>query len=165
MLVGFGGFRKTVAQHYLSLFQRGFNKFFNMGLGFSLIISPYFVFNYFSYNDILFPLKSAQYVIDNVVGCNILYKQPFYYYIPLIIKDNFLFLFSIIGAAFVLLNKNKINKIQILFYAAASLIYFSSLGCKTERYPILVLPFLAMLSGYGVIKIFGRSNKKLSSSD
>ncbi|MEK6947127.1 MAG: glycosyltransferase family 39 protein [Nanoarchaeota archaeon] len=137
-----------------------FKKFFYIGLGFILIILPYFLFNYFSYNDALFPLKSAQYVIDNVVGCNVLYKQPFYYYIPLIIKDNFLFLFSIIGILLVFFNKNKINKIQISFYAAASLIYFSNLGCKTERYPILVLPFIAILSGYGIVKLFGKLNKK-----
>ncbi len=137
-----------------------FKKFLYITLGFVLICIPYFLFNYLSYHDILFPLKSAQYVISNVVGCNVLYKQPFYYYIPLIIKDNFLFLFSIIGITFVFFNKSKINKIQVSFYAALSLIYFSSLGCKTERYPILVLPFIAMVSGYGIIKIFSRLNKK-----
>ena len=137
-----------------------FKKFLYITLGFVLICIPYFLFNYLSYHDILFPLKSAKYVIDNVVGCNVLYKQPFYYYIPLIIKDNFLFLFSIIGITFVFFSKNKINKIQVSFYAASSLIYFSSLGCKTERYPILVLPFIAMVSGYGIIKIFSRLNKK-----
>ncbi|MEK6891700.1 MAG: glycosyltransferase family 39 protein [Nanoarchaeota archaeon] len=145
---------------YKDNFSKYFKKFFYIGFGFILIISPYFLFNYFSYNDALFPLKSAQYVIDNVVGCNVLYKQPFYYYIPLIIKDNFLFLFSIIGITFAFFSKNKINKIQISFYAAAFLIYFSNLGCKTERYPILMLPFIAMISGYGIVKIFSRSNKK-----
>ena len=89
-----------------------FKKFFYIGLGFILIIFPYFLFNYISYNDALFPLKSAQYVIDNVVGCNVLYRQPFYYYIPLIIKDNFLFLFSVIGIAFAFFDKNKLNKIH-----------------------------------------------------
>jgi len=137
-----------------------FKKFFYMGVGFILVIFPYFIFNYFSYNDILFPLKSAQYVIDNVVSCNVLYKQPPYYYTPLILKDNFLFLFSIIGTAFVFFGKNKINKIQISFYAIASFIYFSSLGCKTERYPILMLPFIAMLSGYGIVELFGKLNKR-----
>jgi len=141
-------------------FSKYFKKIFYIGFGFILIIFPYFLFNYFSYDAILFPLKSAQYVIDNVVGCNILYRQPFYYYFPLIVRDNFLFLFFIIGTTFVFFNKNKINKVQILFYVAASLIYFSSLGCKTERYPVLVLPFIAMISGYGITRIFSRLNTK-----
>ena len=135
-------------------------KFIHIGFGFILVSLPYFLFNYSIYNDFLFPLKSAQYVIDNVVGCNVLHKQPFYYYITLLIKDNFLFAFFVIGVIFIFLNKNKISNIQISSYVIVFLVYFSKLSCKTERYPILALPFIAMVSGYGIIGIFSRLNRK-----
>lgn len=143
-----------------SKFLKYFKKYLHLGIGFLLIIAPYFVFNYTVYNNILFPLKSAQYVIDNVVGCNILYKQPFYYYFPLIVKDNILNVFFIFGMFSIFFNKNKIDKIQVLFYVLALIIYLSNLSCKTERYPILALPFIAMIAGYGVIETFKGLGKK-----
>ena len=140
-----------------------FKKYLYMGLGFLIITIPYFVFNYINYNDILLPLKSANYVINNVVDCTVLHKQPFYYYFPILIKDNFLYLFFIAGFLTILLKKNKLNRLsqlQISFYVIAFLVYFSNLSCKTERYPILALPFIAMISGYGIMETIRRINKK-----
>src|SRR3989338_7799189 len=132
-------------------------------IAFALIILPYLLFNYYYYHDALLPLKSAKGVIDNVVGCTVLDLKPSHYYFPLLFKDNPLHLFFIFGMSFVLLGKKekyKINKMQILVYIAAFFIYFTLLVCKTDRYPILALPFISVITGYGISSIYGRIIKK-----
>lgn len=136
---------------------------FKITMTFILIVLPYLVFNHIYYHDFAFPLKSAKNVIDNVVGCTFLYLKPAYYYLPLILKDNPLHIFFIIGAFSILLGKKqkyKINKAQILVYVALFFLYFTLLKCKTDRYPIIVLPFVSMITSHGLVLTFEKIYKK-----
>ena len=69
-------------------------------------------------------------------------------------------MFFIAGFLVILIKKNNPNHLQISLYVAAFLLYFSALSCKTDRYPILALPFIAMISAHGTIWAFSRINKK-----
>ena len=134
-------------------------------LAFVMIILPYFIFNYFYYKDALFPLKSAEHVIENAVGCTVSNVKPAYYYAPLVLKDNPLHVFFISGSLFIFFNKKgryKINKAQILAYLSVFFLYFTLLTCKTDRYPILALPFISIITGYGIASTFVQliKNKK-----
>jgi len=129
-------------------------------LGFAIVTLPYFLFNYIAYSDALFPIKSANDIIGKVVGCNVLHKQPPHYYFLLMLQDNFLNLFFVAGAFFAFRSKEKKYQMQILFYLALFFAYFMGLSCKTERYPILALPFIAMISGYGMMQIFREADKR-----
>ena len=131
-------------------------------LAFVLTVFPYFLFNFIYYKDAFSPIKSAKYVIDNVVGCTILNLKPAYYYIPLILKDNPLHFFFIFGLMFTLSkmkHNSKLYVAQTIVYIAAFLVYFTSLACKTDRYPILALPFISIITGYGISSLFSKWNK------
>jgi len=132
-------------------------------LGFLLVTTPYFLFNYLFYGNPFFPLISAKYVIDNVVGCTILYLKPSSYYLTLLLKNNFLHLFWIVGVYFILVNKeNRKNRLIIVLYSVSFFIYFTLLTCKTQRYLMQSLPFIAILASYGIVQSFRKIKNKFN---
>ncbi len=154
----------TLFYQYIATKKIYFKNLFYITFGFLLIIAPYFIFNYFMYGNAIFPLISAKHVIDNVIGCTVYNLRPYYYYAPLLFRDNPLHIFSIFGIFFLLFyEKKKIStdKILIILYILAFLAYFSSLKCKNDRYIIQVLPFIAIIAGYGISKFLRNVKKKI----
>lgn len=118
-------------------------------IGFLIPVIPYFILNHIIYRNLLFPFISASKTISLVVGCNYLRYQPWHYYFIIILKDNFFFLFSLIGMFLSIKRFNKQN-LSLLLCSLLPLLYFIQLHCREYRYIILFLPFIAVLSGIGI---------------
>jgi hypothetical protein len=134
---------------------------FYYGMGFFVVLIPYLIFNYFMYGNILFPFVSASDSINNVAGCNYLRYHPWYYYFIFIIKDNFLNIFSVLGVYFTTKKMNKKN-ITLLLSFFIPLFYLMQMNCREDRYIIMFIPFLAILSAKGIIGLVEMSAKKQS---
>ena len=97
----------------------------------------------------MFPFISANAIISSVLSCNYIRDYNWFYYIGLIFSDNVLNIFFIVGA-FLMLKKIKKQTIALLLCFILPFIYFSSISCRTFRYSVLVIPFLSIISGFGL---------------
>jgi len=124
--------------------------------GFFVPVAPYLLFNHISYGNALLPFIDAKWVINEVLGCNVLRPQSGYYYLIMIMKENFLHLFGIVGIGAALFSKKNRNIKKWTIGIFLPLLYFSTLHCKDYRYMILFLPFLALFSGYGITLVLSK---------
>ncbi len=117
--------------------------------GFILSTSPFFLANYLLFHNPFQPLIDANILINQVLGCNVLNAKPWYYYISsLLVKENFLNFFFIIGFIVALFDFKKFALIILSF--SAPFVYFLSINCKDYRYVILFLPFFLFFVAFGV---------------
>ena len=123
-------------------------------LGFLIPTSLYLILNQILYNNPLLPFIEGSRIITQVAGCNILRASPWYSYFIWIIKENLFFLFIIPG---IFLNKKK--NYFLLLSIALPLLYFIQLNCREQRYIILFLPFIAILSAFAIVHLIKK--KKL----
>jgi 4-amino-4-deoxy-L-arabinose transferase-like glycosyltransferase len=129
-------------------------------LGFLTVVTPFLIFNYLMYGSFLSPLVDAMSIITKVLGCNLLSYQPWYYYFITIYRENFLYLFSVIGL-FLSLRKLDKKKGLLLLFLAVPLIYFIHLHCRDYRYLMLFIPFVALFTGYGVSFLTSKFDKRI----
>lgn len=117
--------------------------------GFAILLAPVLVAYQIIYSNALLPFIDARHAILNVLGCNVLRFKPWWHYIYLIISENALNLFAIIGIIGFFRRFNK-SKLLPLLCLAVPLIYFTQLHCRDARYLVLFIPFVAMFSGLGL---------------
>lgn len=127
-------------------------------LGFLTVVIPFLIFNYFYYGQMLKPLITAFYTINRVIACNYLYVLPWYYYFLLLLGYNFLVIFAIIGIY--LLRKRDLRKYALLLSFIIPLIYITLLHCKQERYVLMFLPFLMIVTAFALVKLFSKIKNK-----
>lgn len=130
-------------------FLKNYKKVHYLILGFLTAMVPFLIFNYFMYGSFLIPLLDARTVIAGVLGCNVLNYQPWYYYLIAIFKENFLYLFSVVG---IILSIKRFDRKRgtLLLFLFLPLIYFMQLHCRDYRYLVLFLPFAALFMGCGL---------------
>ncbi len=119
------------------------------GLGMLVPILPYLIFNQFLYHDLFFPLKQANHIISQVLTCNELMVKPWYSYLGWIMKSSILFI-AIVPAGISLFKKPSMRVISLFLSVLIPLFYLFQLSCRIERYLIIILPFAAILAGYGL---------------
>ncbi len=133
----------------------------NFVLGFILIFVPYLIFNYFKYNSFFYPFF-LQNFLTKYTGW--MYFQPFWFYFFGLLKENFLFIFSIAGL-FLILTKRKYKETIVFSIFSLFFIFFNLIKHKEMRFLITFLPYLSLIAAYGVyyflIKI---QNKKITRS-
>ena len=131
------------------LLNKDFKNSLRLSAGFIVSLIPVLIVFQLFYGNALLPFIDARETILQVLGCNVLRFKPWWHYFYLILSENALNLFAVIGLiAFFLRFKKK--KLLPLFCLVAPLIYFSQLHCRDYRYLALFIPFVAMFSGYGI---------------
>ena len=129
-------------------------KLFYAALGFLLPIIPYFLLNYYLYNDILLPFKTQSH-LTRTTGW-MLYKEYGFYFAGLF-KEN-LFLISLLFLPFAFKRDYKFYAIALspLIY----IIIFSFVRHKEMRFMLVILPFLYLLASYCLEKIYKNTHHK-----
>ncbi len=134
----------------------------NLAYGFLTITIPYLILNIRLYKNPIYPFLMQSFM-TKYTGW--IYHQPFQFYILNLIKENPLILFSIIGIIIIIrqtINKKDIKKTTILGPLIIFFIFFSSIAHKETRFIITFLPYLYMITAYGIIKTLNTlKNKKI----
>ncbi|MBU2637518.1 MAG: glycosyltransferase family 39 protein [Nanoarchaeota archaeon] len=113
-----------------------------------VVIIPYLVFNYIMYGNILNVFIEADAIVKNAGTW--LFSGPWYYYIIELLKQNPLYVLALVGA-YELITRKKyiIPALGFLFLA-----YFSIHVHKEIRFGILMLPYIAVMAGFGIKSLF-----------
>jgi len=135
------------------------NKFLTSILFFMMPLIPYLFLNYILYNNPIHPFL-LQAWMTKFTGW--IYHQPFSFYFLNLVKENVLILFSILGLIFIFKDE-KLNKLIVPFVLILTFIPFNLTQHKELRLLLPILPFLYILTGYGIIKFtnFFSKNKNI----
>ena len=149
---------------YLSTGYSSVKKIFSITTGFLLPVIPYFIFNYASYNNVtsniwhaLFrPFILALWHQGNPAEA--VSGHPSYtilFYIVENIRQNWLYLFFFVGILFFFFQKKYTKKDIVACFLAIVLpfIYYTSIINKQLRFSLLFLPFVALISAYGILSL------------
>jgi 4-amino-4-deoxy-L-arabinose transferase-like glycosyltransferase len=128
----------------------GTKDFVRFALGISAVLVPFFLMNIWLYSSPIYPLAEANSVIGKVLGCNYLYKEPAYFYFRELMKENIFYLLFAVGAVYSFGKKARPEQLLVLVLFLMPFAYLQSLDCKSYRYALMFLPFLIMLSAYGI---------------
>ncbi len=121
-------------------------------LFFIITIAPYFFINNFLYGDTLFPF-SLQLFLTQRTGW--FWFEPFSYYFVNILNENFISLFALLGI-FLVFTKPKYSRITISIILLVVFVTLSLPQHKEMRFLIPVLPYLYILSSYGIFYFFSQ---------
>ena len=124
------------------------------GAGFSIIAIPYFLWSWIAYGSALATFIAAQDAIGRVLGCNVLRYKPWWQYGWWLAFSETKLHFLAIPGIFALWKKWKKAHLLFALSLAIPLLYFMQLHCRDYRYLTLVLPFVAMLTGLGIVWIY-----------
>jgi 4-amino-4-deoxy-L-arabinose transferase-like glycosyltransferase len=132
---------------FMILLFPSFKRMFYLLLGFILITIPYFTFNFILYGS---PIEVILFASEFVRNAGIwIFQESWYYYFVELFKENFLFVFAIVGICLLLKRRKYVLVVLFsLFFA-----YFSYFPHKELRFAILFLPYLAILASYGYYKL------------
>jgi hypothetical protein len=132
------------------LFSKEFEKLSGLCTGFAVVALPFFIINQIAYGNFLLPFIDAKSAIGQVLGCNYLWHKPWHWYFSFILlKENFLHIFSLAGIYYFLKKPNK-SKAIIFLFLLLPLLYFLQLHCRDWRYLVSIVPFFAMFAASGI---------------
>ena len=123
-------------------------KLFYAALGFLITIIPYFLLNYYLYNDMLLPFKTQSH-LTRTTGW-MMYKEYGFYFAGLF-KENF-FLISLLSLPFAF--KRNYRFYAITLPPSIYIIIFSFVRHKEMRFMLVILPFLYLLASYCLTQIY-----------
>jgi len=104
------------------------------------------------YHNPIFPFVQAHDVILRVVGCNVLNKQPWYFYFSKTLLENVLFILAPIGI-FLSLKKKIHYALPMTLCLLVPLGYFTYLPCRDYRYILVFIPFVAIFSAFALSQL------------
>ncbi|MBN4049025.1 glycosyltransferase family 39 protein [archaeon AH-315-M20] len=125
-------------------------------LFFMIPIIPYLILNMVLYKNPLFPFL-LQSFLTKYTGW--VFYQPFNFYFIGLVKENILVLFSIIGLIFIF-RKFEIKKISLALMFLFLFIPYTLIAHKETRLLISTLPFLYILTSYGIFYFIDLFKKK-----
>lgn len=129
-------------------------KILMLGYGFATIAIPYFIATAIVYKNPLLPIINGFVTVAHDPG------DAWYYYILQLIVDNPLTILCILGFGIILYtyfkHKQRPSSLMTLVILCAIIVggYFSLTGHKELRYSFAFLPFLVLIAGYGLTKIW-----------
>jgi len=109
---------------------------------------PYLILNVILFNNPIYPFQLQAYMTTFTGG---IYHHPFYFYFFNLIEENILVLFSILGVIFIFKDW-KLNNIIVPFIFLFAFISFNLASHKEMRLLLPILPFLYILTSYGLVK-------------
>ena len=122
-------------------------KLIKLSYGFSTVVIPYLIINYILYQNPLHPFF-LQMFMTKYTGW--IYHQPFSFYFINLFKENFLVLFSLVGIFHIFKEKNNKQWI-ILGIFITFFLFFTSTAHKEMRFTLVFLPYLYLLTSFGLI--------------
>lgn len=132
-------------------------KLLYLAFGASIFILPYFLLNYYLYNDILLPFKVQTHLTKTTGWMN--YHEPSFYVTDLI-KEN-LFLAFLLFLPFYF--KKNYKFFALMTVPLVYILIFSFAGHKEMRFMIVILPFLYLLTSYCLARTYSKiRNKRLA---
>lgn len=135
--------------------KESYESLFYFSMFFLIPIAPYLILNYFLYNNIFYPFL-LQLWMSQYTGW--IFSQPFYFYFIGLVKENVLVLFSVLALIFIF-KKPSFNKISLALIFLFIFIPYNIVAHKEMRLLITALPFLYILTSYGLIYFVGFFNK------
>jgi 4-amino-4-deoxy-L-arabinose transferase-like glycosyltransferase len=125
--------------------------------GLSVLFLPFLAVSYYLYGS---PLLSffRQVFMSNNTGW--IYWEPFWYYFINLLKENFLVIFALSGALIIKTQKKQ-GMYVVLALFLAYLAYFSLIMHKEMRFAITFLPYLYLVTAYGLHEayVFARNRR------
>jgi len=88
-----------------------------------------------------------------------IFHQPLAFYFINLLKENFLVLFAIIGIIIILKQKDH-KKLIILSTFLLFFIFFNSIAHKETRFILVFLPYMYLITSYGISNILNLIKKK-----
>jgi len=145
------------------LWKKAWKPLARLAAGFFTCLIPFLLFSWFLYGNPLTSLVEGQRIIGMVLGCTVLRYRPWYDYFVLLWLEHYFYVLAIPAMWFVRKTITK-EKMLIVLAAALPLLYFMLQPCRDYRYLLNVVPFVAMLSAFGIDQslVFVR-NKKVHS--
>lgn len=132
------------------LFSKEYKKIVSLVGGFLLPAAVFLIINQIAYGHFLLPFIDAKLSIAKVLGCNYLWHKPWQWYFSFILlKENFLHLFSLIGIYYYLEKPTK-NKTIVFLFFIVPFAYFLQLHCRDWRYLVSIVPFMSMFTASGI---------------
>ena len=140
--------------------------------GFLPLIIVLFIFNYYKYGSALYPFISAFSHGGNLVHAVESKITGLFFYLIALLQHNLLLCLGVLGfviAIWQIIRKKPINKTynKLIIIVLSIILFYSYLTIivnKQARFGIVIIPFLAILSGYGLNQvlelIFSQTNKK-----
>ncbi len=129
-----------------------------LGAGFLVAVAPYLVFNYIRYGNPILPLILGDIVIKEANAW--MYPGTYLFYFTSLFKENCLSIFAIAAIIFALKQKKIRQLLPILFPLLLLFAYFTYLPHKELRFALIFLPYLHLLSAYGIISCIDIFKKK-----
>jgi len=123
---------------------------------FLIPVIPYLVLNYFLYNNPFYPFLLQAFMTTHTGGN---FYQPFYFYFINLVKENILSLFSLLGLIFIF-KKPNFKKISIAVVFLSVFVPYNLIAHKEMRLLIPTLPFLYILTSYGIFYFANLFKKK-----
>lgn len=132
-----------------------------IAVSYAIIILPFFILNFFKYNNILYPLFRGSYEI-NLCGDSILY--PVMFFLTDLPKSSIIIIFSLVGIYYALKKPNDDGYVLLMLLIFLPFLYHTFIvPVKVIRYSIIFMPFLYILTSHGIVKLMHKKNKLLRS--
>lgn len=130
-----------------------FKNLLALTLGFVLPIIPYLVFNYYRYGSALEPFRAGSWIVTTATW---VYENGFAYYFTDFFLSLPIFLFFFVYLYYFWKERLWQDKehVLLLMLCLLTIAYFMYVPRKEPRYLATILPFLAMLVGFTVVKIY-----------
>ena len=130
---------------------------------FVLSLTPFFVFNYVLYGNILTPFLAGSAAIKQVLGCNVLrYNAGSAYLYWLVFAEHPLHVFALIGIAAQVRRWFVREQLFLFSCVVIPLLYYSSLQCRDYRYLLSFLPFVVLFTAQGITFVLERVTETCS---
>lgn len=127
-------------------------------MGFIIAIMPFLILNQVFYSSALYPFLQQIRLSSNSGWAN---YHPLNYYFIELFRDNFLYLFFIIGI-FLAFKDNDANKKLVAVAFIIFFVFFNSIKQKEMRFLIVLLPYMYMLVSHSITNLLDKSKNNLS---
>lgn len=120
--------------------------------GFLLLVGPFLVLNLILYKNPFYPIISATKTLGEYSF--LWWKGQLYYIKALLFHENLCLLFGLVGAFFIVKTPRDKNKLMIFLTGSLFLLCIHMSGTQSLRYLMPALPYVYLLSGYGIEKLY-----------
>ncbi|MFH0868049.1 MAG: glycosyltransferase family 39 protein [Candidatus Woesearchaeota archaeon] len=131
--------------------------FLKLLVGFFIPVFPYLMSNYILYNNIFYPFM-LQALLTKVTGW--IWFEPFWFYFIEMFKENFLYIFAVFGLFYLFKKKIDFGKLTIVYLFFTFFLFFTLTKHKEMRFLLVLLPYLSIITAFGLIRSFERLNQK-----
>lgn len=124
-----------------------------LSIGLVIPVFPYLIFNHFSYGGYIYPFLLQVELTSNTGW---MWNNPWWFYFVNLIRENFIYLFFISGIYYLITLRKVRENGAVVFPILVLFSFFVLIKHKEMRFLLVLLPYLAIISSYGLIHFFKR---------